>query len=277
MNRPIAIFDSGVGGFTVVKDIMNLLPAQPIVYVGDTARAPYGNRTAEEILQYADEICAYLMQYEPKLIVIACNTATAHAINLLRNKYTIPIIGVIEPGVKAALNAYKGGVIGVIGTAATINSKAYENTIKRVNPQIDVVSYACPSFVPLVEQGKYNTSEAYKVVEQALEPLNKTQLDCLILGCTHYPFLRHVIQKTLGDDVQLIHSGYETAKQVRKILLDQYVTDKKEYRASITHESHVFICSGSLSLFREIGRRWLSNDLYGRSCEWKMMHSMTIS
>src|SRR5690606_36051405 len=119
-------FDSGVGGFTVVKDIMRLLPKQPIVYVGDTARAPYGNKAAAEILQYADEICTYLMKYEPKLIVIACNTATAHAIELLRKKYTIPIVGVIEPGVKAALNGYTGGAIGVIGTAATINSQAYE-------------------------------------------------------------------------------------------------------------------------------------------------------
>lgn len=275
MNRPIAVFDSGVGGFTVVKDIMRLLPKESIVYVGDTARAPYGNRSAEEIIQFADEICSYLMQYNPKLIVIACNTATALALDLLKQKYAIPIIGVIEPGAQAALNVNNKGVIGVIGTVATINSKAYEQAIKRLAAQAEVVSYACPLFVPLVEQGKYDTLEAYETVSMQLQPLKESKINCLILGCTHYPFLRRTIQRALGQEVPLIHSGYETAKQVRTVLIEQqlesYTTSK------ITVESHIFVCSGSPELFREIGKRWLGQRLYGRSCEWKTMQKLTIS
>ena len=276
MNRPIAIFDSGVGGFTVVKDIIRLLPHESVVYVGDTARAPYGTKAATEIIQFADEICAYLMKFDPKLIVIACNTATAIALQYLQKKYAIPIIGVIEAGVRSALKASKGGPIGVIGTNATINSQAYEQEIRKRNPFVEVISYACPSFVPLVEQGKYEAEEACEKVKQELYQLAQHRIDCLILGCTHYPFLKGSIQRVLGHEVKLIHSGYETAKQVKALLVERR-EDGYMFSPKITDESHVFVCSGALDLFREIGKKWLADDLYGRSCEWKTMQKITIS
>lgn len=275
VNRPIAVFDSGVGGFTVVKDIMQLLPKETIVYVGDTARAPYGHREAEEIIQFSDEICSYLMQYNPKLIVIACNTATAHALDYLQDKYDVPIIGVIKAGAKAALQVSKNKHIGVIGTIATIKSGAYEVELHRLAPDVKVSSYACPALVPLVERGRHETDEAASIVLEQLQELKETSVDSLILGCTHYPFLRRVIQKTVGYHVELIHSGYETAKRVRELLVDLDISS--EVSSTITAESHIFVCTGPIELFRNIGKKWLLSQLRGRSCEWKTIQKMTIS
>lgn len=274
MNRPIAVFDSGVGGFTVVRDIMALLPKENIVYVGDTARAPYGNRSAEEIIHYSDEICTYLMRYNPKLIVIACNTATALALDYLRKNYNVPIVGVINAGAKAALKVSQDGNIGVIGTTATINSRAYEGAIRKLSKTANVVSFACPLFVPLVEQGQYESQQAFDTVNAQLAPLKEQNIESLILGCTHYPFLKQLIQQSVGMHVKLIHSGYETAKQVKQILNERQLTHYSP--KSITEESHIFICSGPMDLFRKMGKKWLAQHLYGRSCEWKLMQRITI-
>ena len=269
MNKPIAVLDSGVGGFTVVKDLMRLLPFEEIVYYGDTARAPYGDRDKEEVQQFTAEILHYLLRFEPKIVVIACNTATAYALEHVQKMVSIPVIGVIKPGAIAALQATKLGCIGVIGTTGTINSKAYEQALYTLNPDIIIISKACPQLVPLVEQGDFSSEAAYQNVLTAVKELKDNKLDCLILGCTHYPFLNKLLQKAIGEQVSLIHSGYETAKQVkehlreRKLLSDRY--------GDYMTVSHTFICSGELSMFQKIGREWLAAELYGQSSNWKSL------
>jgi len=221
--RPIGVFDSGIGGLTVVKELIRQLPGEDIVYLGDTARLPYGTKSAATIIRFTLNNILFLLKQNTKLIVIACNTASSLALDATRRHFRIPIIGVIQPGAQEAAKSTKTGCIGVIGTRATIKSKAYENQIRRIDPAIKVISQACPLFVPLVEEGWLNQPETLDIAKRYLKPLIKKNhdLDALILGCTHYPLLKPVIRKALGKGIRLIDSAQQVAREVAQVLSNE--------------------------------------------------------
>ncbi len=247
--------DSGVGGLTVAKEVMRQLPNETIYYVGDTARCPYGPRSREEVAQFTWEMTEYLLQYDIKMLIIACNTATAVVLKEIREALSIPVLGVILPGSRAALKHTYSGNIGVLGTVGTVNSKAYEKAIKSINRRVTVLALACPKFVPLVESGEYEGTFVEKIVSQTLQPLRAKKLDTLILGCTHYPLLEPVIQAEMGRKVKIISSGDETAREASAIL---------DYRNALAEgESpphHCFFTTGSKKLFTVIASDWLQRD-----------------
>ncbi|WP_373229389.1 glutamate racemase [Cohnella sp.] len=265
MQQAIAVLDSGVGGLTVVKEVMRQLPQEKILYFGDTARTPYGSRPAEEVLAFTSEIVDYLIQYQPKMIVIACNTATAVALEEIRRRVNLPIVGVINPGARAAIGRTKSGVVGVIGTDGTIKSGAYEHALKRLSPKVEVISRACPSFVPLVEAGNFNSSETFRTVSEALLPLRRSDMDCLILGCTHYPFLCHPISEVMGQDVVLINSAEETAREISTIL-----HEKSELAGRGEVPIHQFFCSAEPRKFQEIAQIWLGEQIWLMPVVWQV-------
>lgn len=217
-NLPIGVFDSGIGGLTVASAIGREMPGERIYYFGDTARCPYGDRNPQEVTRYSVEICDFLVEQGVKMLVVACNTATASALDTLVRRYHVPVVGVIQPGAKAAVDVSAGGAIGVIGTAVTVQSGAYERAVKARSPETVVYSLACPTFVPLVEQGIWGGADAERVVRAGLLPLTATMIDTLILGCTHYPHLQSVIQSVMGPGVRLISSAHETAREVNRTL-----------------------------------------------------------
>ena len=240
-NRPIGVFDSGVGGLTVVSALLQNIPGETIYYVGDTARVPYGNKSQERIQQYSKEIVDWLIQEDCKTIIVACNTASSLAINYLKSKFSLPIIGVIDPGVNKALSVTKTQTIGVIGTHATIRSDSYGNRLKSINPKIKILNKACPLFVPLVEEGLLKGKIPNLIAESYLSDFNNKDVDTVILGCTHYPILKKTIKNILGEGINLVDSGEATAKVVleslgeNKILSDSpvgklysFVTDSTE-------------------------------------------------
>lgn len=214
----IGVFDSGVGGLTVVKAIKNFLPNEKIIYLGDTARVPYGSRSPATVIRYSRENSRFLMERGIKLLVVACNTASSLALSELKKTLPVEAIGVVEPGAKKAANATQSGRIGVIGTEATIRSRSYEKALLKINKKLKIFSRACPLFVPLVEEGMIEHKITYSVAEYYLSELRKFKIDVLILGCTHYPVLKKVIQKTLGQDVMLVDSAEEVALSVGHIL-----------------------------------------------------------
>ncbi|MBK7595707.1 MAG: glutamate racemase [Gemmatimonadetes bacterium] len=218
---PIGVFDSGIGGLTVVRAIHALLPNESTLYLGDTARVPYGSKSPETVRRYAREILAWLEQHQVKAVVVACNTATAHALDELRAVATVPVIGVIEPGARAAAAASRGGTVGVIGTAGTILSGAYRRALHRVRPELAVVEQACPLFVPLVEEGWFEHPATRLVAEEYLAPLRAAGVDTIVLGCTHYPMLSGLIGDVLGPDVVRIDSAQETARELAGVLRAQ--------------------------------------------------------
>lgn len=219
MKKPVGIFDSGVGGLTVFRELVRRLPAEDMVYLGDTARVPYGIRSPEVVTRYSMENTAFLMGAGIKLLVVACNTASSLSLDALRALFDIPMVGVLAPGAKAAVSASRGGSIGVIGTAATINSGAYSREIQRLDPGCTVISQACPLFVPLAEEGWTDDEVAHAVARRYLAPLKEAAVDTLVLGCTHYPLLKEAIGRVMGEDVVLIDSAVETAVEVEQILL----------------------------------------------------------
>nr|WP_254912286.1 glutamate racemase [Paenibacillus apiarius] len=265
VQQAIAMFDSGVGGLTVVKEVMRQLPREKIIYFGDTARSPYGPRSAEEVRLFTRQIVDYLIQYEPKMIVIACNTATAVALEELRAYVSIPVVGVIHPGARAALSATDTGYIGVIGTDGTIKSGAYEQALKRLNPHVEVISRACPNFVPLVEKGLFRSDESWRIVSDSLDPLRNVPIDTLILGCTHYPFLTEPIKQVMGSSVQLINSAEETAREISTIL-----HDKGQLAHNDVVPVHQFFCSGDPDIFQQIARSWLGEQIHAVPVVWQM-------
>jgi glutamate racemase len=218
MNAPIGIFDSGIGGLTVVKELIKLMPNEDLVYFGDTARVPYGTRSVKLIKQYALEDAAFLEQFNIKLLIIACNTASAVAVDLLKSSLTIPVTGVIEPVVSAALKHSKNNRIGVIGTTATIKSEAYNKKIKNLKQESEVYGQSCPLLVPLVEEGWVEDEITRMTIKKYLNPLLEQHVDTIILGCTHFPVIKDLIQEVVGQDIILIDSGQETAKVVMKML-----------------------------------------------------------
>lgn len=217
-NRPVGVFDSGLGGLTVLKEINKYLPNEDTIYFGDTARVPYGPRSKETIIKYTFQAINFLMTKNVKAIVIACNTATARALSEANEKYEIPIVGVVEPGAKAAAYSTKNGIVGVIGTAGTINSKAYVKAINNRNPEIKVIAKACPLFVPLVEEGWANKEISSVAAHMYLDELVEQGVDSLVLGCTHYPILKRTIGEAVGMDVKLINPAKETALDLKNIL-----------------------------------------------------------
>jgi len=217
-NSPIGIFDSGVGGLTVAREIMRQLPQEKLVYFGDTARVPYGSKSQTTIIRYTRQIIRFLQSKNVKAIVVACNTASAFALEEVADEIDIPIIGVVKPGAKVAAKTTKNNKIGVIGTAGTIDSKLYTKIIHQSNKKAQVLGKACPLFVPLVEEGWLNDPVTLEIAKRYLMPLMESGIDTLIMGCTHYPLLRTTIQEIVGDGVQLINPAYETTKELYKLL-----------------------------------------------------------
>ncbi|OPY59438.1 MAG: Glutamate racemase [Syntrophorhabdaceae bacterium PtaU1.Bin034] len=214
----IGMFDSGIGGLTVLKEVRRFLPHEHIIYLGDTARVPYGNRSPQTVTRYSLENTGFLLSKGIKMLIIACNTSSAIALPALKRKVPVPVIGVIEPPAREAARRTKTRRIGVIGTRATINSRAYVKAIRRHDPAIEVISVACPLFVPIVEEGLENDEVARVVVRKYLEVLKDSGIDVLVMGCTHYPILEHQIRELLGDEVHIVNTGRETARDVERVL-----------------------------------------------------------
>ncbi|MDO4614415.1 MAG: glutamate racemase [Lachnospiraceae bacterium] len=218
---PIGVFDSGLGGLTVAREIMRNLPTEKIVYFGDTARVPYGNKSKETIIRYSRQIVRFLQTQEIKAIVIACNTATAYALDVLQEEVDVPVIGVIESGAHMAVDSTRNKQIGVIATKATISTHVYTDTISRMDPEINVISQACPLLVPLVEEGWIHDQITDEIIMRYVDDLIEHDIDTLILGCTHYPLLRSEMRKLLGDRVTLVNPAYETAKALEQLLTEK--------------------------------------------------------
>lgn len=250
LERPIGVFDSGVGGLTVALELMRQLPKEELIYVGDTLRCPYGSRPEEEVKQFAFELVQFLLKKNVKMIVVACNTATAFALEDLKKQLDIPIIGVIQPGARAAIKNTKNERIGIIGTEGTVRSEAYPKALKQINQHLHVTSLACPKFVPMVEKGITDGPKARQVVEESLVPLKKqSNIDTLVLGCTHYPLLQNVIQDVMGEHVKIISSGEETARETSAIL------EMKNLLYTGTRKpKHSFYTTGDLEVFQRISK-----------------------
>ncbi|MBC7791347.1 MAG: glutamate racemase [Anaerolineae bacterium] len=249
---PIGVFDSGIGGLTVVREIMRQLPDEQIIYFGDTARVPYGPKGPETVRRYSSEITAFLAGQGVKAVVVACNTATAHALGMLQANLPIPVIGVVEPGARAAVRGSHGGAIGVIGTAGTIASGAYERAIRALAPEIRIAVRACPLFVPLVEEGWLDTEATRLIAHEYLAPMTAERVDTLVLGCTHYPLLKPLLSQIMGPEVRLIDSAEETAAETARIL------DSRGLRAQAeTRGEHRFVASDAAEQFLRMGQRFL--------------------
>lgn len=255
-NRPIGFLDSGVGGLTVARELMRQLPHEEIVYIGDSARAPYGPRPAEQIKEYTWELVNFLLTKDVKMIVFACNTATAVAWEEVKAQLAIPVLGVILPGASAAIKASKTGKIGVLGTNMTIQSDIYREKIQALSPEVEVLSLPCPRFAPLVESNSYQSSLAKKVVYETLKPL-VGQVDTLVLGCTHYPLLGPIIQHAMGKQVQLIDSGAECARDI-SVLLNYFEINRSRKERETNHR---FYTTASPAAFREIAESWMGMTL----------------
>lgn len=254
-DRPIGIFDSGVGGLTVAHELIQRLPNEPIIYFGDTARVPYGPKSRAAVQRFSREAAHYLVGRGIKLFVIACNTATAHAGEVLGAELDVPVVGVVEPGARAAVAASKTGRIGVIGTAGTIASGAYDLAIRRQLEHARVYAQPCPLFVPLAEEGWMNHDATRVVAREYLAPLKEQDVDVLILGCTHYPLLRDVIGEVMGPEVRLVDSAAETAIEVARLLGEHGLE-----RTNGGLPRHDFLTSDLPLRFKEFGRRVLGAD-----------------
>jgi glutamate racemase len=257
-NYPIGVFDSGVGGLTVVKQMFNKLPNEEIVYLGDTARVPYGTKSPETIERFALENAEFLMRFNVKLIVVACNTASSVSLDVLRQRFKIPMVGVIKPGVKKAVEITRNNKIGIIGTYATIKSRAYEKEIRHISKHIEVISKACPLFVPLVEEGWIREKITSNIVKKYLKPLVNKNIDTLILGCTHYPLLKPVIARVIGRHVRIVDSASSVADEVHDILMSfgalSCLSGRPEHRFFATDAVEHFIRVGEKFLGTRIQR-----------------------
>lgn len=255
-HKPIGVFDSGIGGLTVVKEIRRFLPHEDILYVGDTLRCPYGPRPLEEVKRFSIEIAEFLWNKGVKALVVACNTASSAALEDLKEKYPqIPVIGVVEPGARAALIYTRNKKIGVIGTIGTIGSGAYEKALKSIDPEVVVVSKATPDLVDYVERGELEGPRLESVVKEYLASLLETGIDTLILGCTHYPLIQKVIEIVAGPDVKVVSSASETARELNAILSDRRIL-KAEGKGSLK----LMVTNGS-EIFLRLGRDFLGEEV----------------
>ncbi len=256
MQKAIGIFDSGIGGLTVLKEIAAELPAEHTIYLGDTARVPYGIRSPETVTRYSFENTQFLLSQEIKLLVVACNTASAVSLDAVKKEFPLPVIGVLDPGARAAVAATKSRKVGVIGTEATIGSGAYERAIKKLGADIKVTSLACPLFVPLVEEGWTDNDAAELVAGKYLASLRGSGIDTLVLGCTHYPLLKSVIRKVIGPGVLLIDSATETAKEVADVL-DKLKWRRPENDGTIVRK---YFVTDTPARFEKIGKLFLGDS-----------------
>lgn len=255
-DRPIGVFDSGLGGLTIVRALADLVPAERIVYFGDTGRFPYGSKSPVQLRSFSSEIVEVLLDQDVKMVVVACNSASAAALDALRERYTVPIVGVIEPGVRAALEV-TAGRLGVIGTEATVASGAYQRAVATSRADVELTTLACPPFVDLVERGDLDSTHAYGVVARSLAPVRVAGVDTLVLGCTHYPHLARVIGDVMGREVVLVSSAEETAFEVRAILEATGMVR----RGDADRTRRLFLTSGDERTFETLGSRFLGVDL----------------
>ncbi|MUK86943.1 glutamate racemase [Ornithinibacillus sp. L9] len=258
MNKPIGVIDSGVGGLTVVHELMRQLPKEKLIYLGDTLRCPYGPRPEHEVVQFTWDMVEFLLEKDVKMIVVACNTATAYTLKELQDHLSIPVVGVIQPGARAAIKNTKNNHVGIIGTEGTIRSNAYIEALQYIKSDLDINALACPLFVPMVEQGILSGLQAEEIVKESLQPLMryKDDMDSLILGCTHYPLIREVIQKVLGPQVTLISSSEETARETSAILeFHQLLNTGNE------QTNHQFYTTGELEIFTEITKSIFNSSI----------------
>lgn len=257
-SRPIGVFDSGIGGLTVAHEIIRQLPAERILYFGDTARVPYGPKSPDTVRRYSREIAGFLRGQDVKAIVVACNTATAHALPALRSEIAIPVLGVVEPGARAATRATTNGHIGIIGTAGTVRSGAYEQAIRAIDPAVRVTARSCPLFVPLVEEGWIDHPVTETIAAEYLEPLLADGIDTLVLGCTHYPLLKSLFCRLVGADVRLIDSAAETAAELGRVLQQEGLAAPPD-----TNPTHRFVASDDPLQFLQLGQRFLGDAIEG--------------
>ena len=264
-DRPIGMFDSGFGGLTVARALIDLLPGEDLVYFGDTARYPYGPRPLDEVRDFALQVARLLVErHDVKMVVVACNTASAAALELLRFECDVPVLGVIDPGVRSLVRATRNGRVGVIGTVGTISSGAYQRAVRATRAAVELSCAACPGFVEFVERGETAGDQVHVLAERLLAPLVEAGVDALLLGCTHYPFLARTIGDVLGRDVVLVDSADETAFEVRAILEDTGLG-----RRSAAKGAHRFVSSGDVAWFRALGSRLLGPELDGvEGWEW---------
>jgi glutamate racemase len=253
--RPIGVFDSGIGGLTVLKALVELLPGENFVYLGDTARTPYGNKSTEVITRYSRENAEFLLAKGIKLLVVACNTSSAVALDAIASDTAVPVIGVIEPGAQAAAEVSAKGRIGVIGTEATIASGIYTRILKRLRPDAEIYTRACPLLVPLVEEGWTDNEVARRTVEHYLAGLKDSGIDTLLLGCTHYPMLRGLIQQVMGSAVRVVDSAAATARVVRASLA------RFKLLRSARHGEQVFFVTEMPERFTRVGRRFFGPEV----------------
>lgn len=227
-NAPIGIFDSGIGGLTVVREVMRQIPNERIVYFGDTARVPYGSKSKETVTRYSRQIVRFLKEQDVKAIVVACNTASAYALDDLEKEIELPVIGVVKPGARVAADVTRNGKIGIIGTEATVGSRIYSRYIKELRPETEVLGKACPLFVPLVEEGLLHDPVTDEIALRYLSSLIDSGIDTLILGCTHYPLIRSTVGKIMGEGVTLVNPAYETARELREMLEEKNLLNQEK-------------------------------------------------
>ncbi len=257
-DRPIGMFDSGFGGLTVARAVIDLLPAEHLVYVGDTGRYPYGSRDLAEVRGFAHEISRWLVEHhDVKLVIVACNTAAAAALDELQAELPVPVVGVIDPGIRSLVLATQTGRVGVIGTVGTISSGAYQNLVAAVAPEMELTCAACPGFVEFVERGETGSQQVHVLAERLLAPVVAADVDALLLGCTHYPFLARTISDVMGRDVVLVSSADETAFKVRSMLHGSALGRDPASAPG----RHQWFSSGDVRVFRELGARLLGPEL----------------
>lgn len=254
--RPIGVFDSGLGGLTVVREMRRNLPREAIVYFGDIARLPYGIKSKEQILNFSIQNTLFLLKQKVKALVVACNSSSSAAFPFLKKHFYLPVVDVIAPAAEAAVKVAYSGRIGVIATQATVDSRAYEKAIKKLDPRIRVSVQACPLFVPLVEEGWLNGKITGKIIENYLEPLKKHKMDTLILGCTHYPLLRHAIKKVVGPRVRLIDSAGPTVEKLASLLEKNGLSYPKSRRGAL----EIYVSDLPRNFVR-VGERFLGEKL----------------
>lgn len=256
VESPIGIFDSGVGGLTVVSELFRILPQEDIIYFGDTAHLPYGSKSKEAVTRFSLNIVNFLKAQKIKIIIVACNTASSFALSTLREKTDLPVIGVIEPGAQTAIDSTRNFKIGIIGTEGTIKSRAFEEALKKINRNVKVFSQACPLFVPLVEEGWLDEPETSQIAEKYLSPLKDKGIDTLILGCTHYPLLKELLSRIMGQGVSLIDTAEATAKAVKKSLGEKNLLRKVNHKPV-----YKFFVSDDPEKFLQLGMRFLGKGI----------------
>lgn len=256
-NRPIGIFDSGLGGLTVLKEIMELMPTESIVYFGDSGRAPYGTKSKETVIKFALQDVRFLINQDIKMVVIACNTASAYSFDEIKKNFDIPVVEVIKPGAAAAVKDTKIKKVGVIGTSATITSSVYDRAINEIDSNINIYSKACPLFVSLAEEGWWENDISRRIAEEYLNSLKNEDIDTLVLGCTHYPLLSNTIADVMGRDIKLVNSALEVAKVVKQVIEERNIMRDKKIAPV-----YRYYTSDSVAKFESLGSAFLNRPIH---------------